>query len=196
VGVTHHSLFTGSPVSMLVLLWCNLALLLAASVLAFPTAELAFAMQHGSHGGTISAWDCTAIRSYVTSSKPVSPVAIVGSFLVRGPSCYPPSRAETPLGARMQRRVANQVGAPGPDSAERAFKATPREGPRSAPGTSPSSRPPGLPAAAHPGLRLCRPRRDRAGAAADLVFSARPAVVQGCRRPRTADSQHRHRRRG
>ena len=40
---------------MLALLWCNLALLLAASVLAFPTAELAFAMQHGSHGGTISA---------------------------------------------------------------------------------------------------------------------------------------------
>lgn len=39
---------------MLALLWCNLALL-AASVLAFPTAELAFAMQHGSHGGTISA---------------------------------------------------------------------------------------------------------------------------------------------
>ena len=37
------------------LLWCNLALLLAASVLAFPTAEFAFAMQHGSHGGTISA---------------------------------------------------------------------------------------------------------------------------------------------
>ena len=31
---------------MLALLWCNLALL-AVSVLAFPTAELAFAMQHG-----------------------------------------------------------------------------------------------------------------------------------------------------
>ena len=40
---------------MLALLWCNLALLLAASVLAFPTSEFAFAMQHGSHGGTISA---------------------------------------------------------------------------------------------------------------------------------------------
>jgi hypothetical protein len=55
----------------------------------------------------------------------------------------PAVRGRNPLGARMQRRVTNQVGRPGPDSADGAFKATPREGPRSAPGTSPSSRPPG-----------------------------------------------------
>jgi hypothetical protein len=48
---------------MLALLWCNLALLLAASVLAFPTAELACAMQHGSHGGTISALLLHAVAS-------------------------------------------------------------------------------------------------------------------------------------
>lgn len=64
-------------------------------------------------------------------------------LLSRGePLVLPAVRAETPLGARMQRRVANQVGSPGPGSADGAFKATSREGPRSAPGTSPSSRPP------------------------------------------------------
>jgi hypothetical protein len=57
---------------MLALLWCNLALLLAASVLPFPTAELAFAMQHGSHGGTIS-----ALLLYAVGFQPaVSPGAL------------------------------------------------------------------------------------------------------------------------
>lgn len=50
---------------MLALLWCNLVLLLAASVLAFPfpTAELAFATQHGSHGGTMGALLLYAVAS-------------------------------------------------------------------------------------------------------------------------------------
>jgi uncharacterized membrane protein len=55
VWVNHHSLFTRIARVDAGLLWCNLALLLAASVLPFPTAELAFAMQHGNHGDKISA---------------------------------------------------------------------------------------------------------------------------------------------
>jgi uncharacterized membrane protein len=55
VWVNHHSLFTRIARVDAGLLWCNMALLLAASVLPFPTAELAFAMQHGTHGDKISA---------------------------------------------------------------------------------------------------------------------------------------------
>jgi uncharacterized membrane protein len=55
VWVNHHALFTRIASVNAGLLWCNLALLLAASVLPFPTAELAFAMQHGTHGDKISA---------------------------------------------------------------------------------------------------------------------------------------------
>ena len=42
VWVTHHSLFTRIASVDAGLLWCNLALLLAASVLPFQTAELPF----------------------------------------------------------------------------------------------------------------------------------------------------------
>ena len=70
--VTHHSLFTRIASVDAGLLWCNLALLLAASVLPFPTAELPFAMQHGSHGGTIS-----ALLLYAVGFQPaVSPGAL------------------------------------------------------------------------------------------------------------------------
>lgn len=56
-------------------------------------------------------------------------------LLSRGePLVLPAVRAETPLGARMQRPVANQVGSPGPGSADGAFKATSRGAPRLAPG--------------------------------------------------------------
>ena len=55
VWVNHHSLFTRIASVDAGLLWCNLALLLAASVLPFPTSELAFAMGHGSHGDQVSA---------------------------------------------------------------------------------------------------------------------------------------------
>jgi uncharacterized membrane protein len=55
VWVNHHALFTRIASVDTGLLWCNLALLLAASVLPFPTAELAFAMGHGTHGDKVSA---------------------------------------------------------------------------------------------------------------------------------------------
>jgi uncharacterized membrane protein len=56
VWVNHHSLFTRIAQVDTGLLWCNLGLLLTASVLPFPTAELAAAMgPHGSHGDKVSA---------------------------------------------------------------------------------------------------------------------------------------------
>jgi uncharacterized membrane protein len=56
VWVNHHSLFTRIASVDGGLLWCNLGLLLTASVLPFPTAELAFAMgPEGTRGDKISA---------------------------------------------------------------------------------------------------------------------------------------------
>ena len=55
IWVNHHSLFNRIAAVDSGLLWCNLALLLAASVLPFPTAELAFAMGSGTHGDQVSA---------------------------------------------------------------------------------------------------------------------------------------------
>jgi uncharacterized membrane protein len=56
VWVNHHSLFTRIGRVDTGLLWCNLGLLLTASVLPFPTAELAFAMgEHGHNGDRVSA---------------------------------------------------------------------------------------------------------------------------------------------
>ena len=55
VWVNHHALFTRIERVDTGLLWCNLALLLAASVLPFPTAELAFAMGHGTHSDQVAA---------------------------------------------------------------------------------------------------------------------------------------------
>jgi len=63
VWVNHHSLFTRIANVDTGLLWCNLALLLAASVLPFPTAELAFAMGHGTHGDKVSALVLYAVIS-------------------------------------------------------------------------------------------------------------------------------------
>ena len=63
VWVNHHSLFTRIANVDAGLLWCNLALLLAASVLPFPTAELAFAMGHGTHGDQESALILYAVVS-------------------------------------------------------------------------------------------------------------------------------------
>ena len=59
VWVNHHALFTRITSVDTGLLWCNLALLLAASVLPFPTAELAFAMEHGTHGDKSARSSCT-----------------------------------------------------------------------------------------------------------------------------------------
>jgi uncharacterized membrane protein len=63
VWVNHHSLFTRIAAVDGGLLWCNLALLLAASVLPFPTAELAFAMGHGTHRDQLSALILYAVIS-------------------------------------------------------------------------------------------------------------------------------------
>jgi uncharacterized membrane protein len=63
VWVNHHSLFTRIAAVDAGLLWCNLALLLAASVLPFPTAELAFAMGHGNHHDQVNALILYAVIS-------------------------------------------------------------------------------------------------------------------------------------
>lgn len=56
VWVNHHSLFTRIDRVDTGLLWCNLGLLLTASVLPFPTAELATAMSGDhTHGDQVSA---------------------------------------------------------------------------------------------------------------------------------------------
>lgn len=55
VWVNHHALFNRIARVNGGLLWANLALLLAASVLPFPTSELAFAMGHGTHADQLSA---------------------------------------------------------------------------------------------------------------------------------------------
>ncbi len=55
VWVNHHALFTRIAAVDGGLLWCNLALLLTASVLPFPTAELAFAMGEGTHSDQVAA---------------------------------------------------------------------------------------------------------------------------------------------
>jgi uncharacterized membrane protein len=55
VWVNHHSLFNRIANVDSGLLWCNLGLLLTASVLPFPTAELAFAMGQGTRGDKITA---------------------------------------------------------------------------------------------------------------------------------------------
>jgi uncharacterized membrane protein len=63
VWVNHHALFTRVATVDTGLLWCNLALLLAASVLPFPTAELAFAMGQGTHSDQVSALVLYAVIS-------------------------------------------------------------------------------------------------------------------------------------
>jgi uncharacterized membrane protein len=55
VWVNHHALFTRIARVDGLLLWCNLGLLLPVSVLPFPTAELATAMNGGTHGDKIAA---------------------------------------------------------------------------------------------------------------------------------------------
>ncbi len=55
VWVNHHALFTRIDRVDSGVLWRNLALLLVVSVLPFPTATLAYAMQHGTHGDQLAA---------------------------------------------------------------------------------------------------------------------------------------------
>jgi uncharacterized membrane protein len=65
IWVNHHSLFTRIAAVDTGLLWCNLALLLTASILPFPTAELAFAMGQGTYGDKVSALVLYAVISAV-----------------------------------------------------------------------------------------------------------------------------------
>ena len=55
VWVNHHALFTRIGKVDNGVLWRNLAMLLALSVLPFPTATLAYAMQHGTYGDQLTA---------------------------------------------------------------------------------------------------------------------------------------------
>lgn len=55
VWVNHHALFARISRVNSGMLWRNLALLLAVSVLPFPTATLAYAMQHGTHDDKFAA---------------------------------------------------------------------------------------------------------------------------------------------
>jgi uncharacterized membrane protein len=67
IWVNHHSLFTRIAIVDSGLLWCNLALLLTASVLPFPTAELAFAMGQGTYHDKVSALILYAAISAATA---------------------------------------------------------------------------------------------------------------------------------
>jgi uncharacterized membrane protein len=55
VWVNHHALFTRISRVDIGVLWRNLAMLLVASILPFPTATLAYAMQHGTYGDQLTA---------------------------------------------------------------------------------------------------------------------------------------------
>ena len=81
VWVNHHALFNRIASVDTGLLWCNLALLLAASVLPFPTAELAFAMGQGTHGDKVSA----LVLYAVISSAMAATWLIMFSYLHRHP---------------------------------------------------------------------------------------------------------------
>ena len=91
VWVNHHALFTRVARVDTGLLWCNLALLLAASVLPFPTAELAFAMGQGTHSDQVSA---LILYALVSAAMAVTWL-IMFSYLHRHPNLL---REEVPGG--------------------------------------------------------------------------------------------------
>jgi len=82
IWVNHHSLFTRIAGVDQGLLWCNLALLLAASVLPFPTAELAFAM---GPNGTSGDRDSALILYALISAAMAVTWLIMFSYLHRHP---------------------------------------------------------------------------------------------------------------
>jgi uncharacterized membrane protein len=81
VWVNHHALFTRIASVDAGLLWCNLALLLTVSVLPFPTAVLASAMNHGTHGDQVAA---VVLYAIVQSLMALSWYVIYG-YLMRRP---------------------------------------------------------------------------------------------------------------
>jgi uncharacterized membrane protein len=86
IWVNHHSLFNRIAAVDSGLLWCNLALLLTASVLPFPTAELAFAMGQGTYGDKISALVLYAVISAVMAMSWL----VMFSYLQRHPQLLRP----------------------------------------------------------------------------------------------------------
>ena len=100
VWVNHHALFNRIAAVDGGLLWANLALLLAASVLPFPTSELGFAMGHGTHGDKVAALALYA----VVSSAMGATWLIIFAYLARHPALV---RPEVPTGFfRAERRRA------------------------------------------------------------------------------------------
>ena len=86
IWVNHHALFTRITAVDTGLLWCNLALLLTASILPFPTAELAFAMGQGTYDDKISALVLYAVISAVMAMSWL----VVFSYLQRHPQLLRP----------------------------------------------------------------------------------------------------------
>jgi uncharacterized membrane protein len=82
VWVNHHSLFTRIANVDSGLLWCNLGLLLTASVLPFPTSELAFAM---GKQGTAGDKDSALVLYAVISAVMALTWLIMFSYLQRHP---------------------------------------------------------------------------------------------------------------
>jgi uncharacterized membrane protein len=68
IWVNHHQLFTRIAAVDLGLIWRNLALLLGASVLPFPTAALSNAFQLGGHADEVAAFVLYALVAAVTAA--------------------------------------------------------------------------------------------------------------------------------
>lgn len=101
VWVNHHSLFNRIAGVDAGLLWANLALLLAASVLPFPTAQLAFAMGHGTHADKLS-----ALTLYATISSGMGLTwLIIFQYLTRHPELLRPEVPEAFFRGERQRAV-------------------------------------------------------------------------------------------
>ena len=86
VWVNHHAMFTRIARVDSGLLWRNLGLLLPASVLPFPTAELAFAMDQGTHHDQVSALVLYAVISAVMGFTWL----VVFHYLARHPELLTP----------------------------------------------------------------------------------------------------------
>lgn len=105
VWVNHHALFARIDAVDGGLLWCNLALLLAASVLPFPTAQLAFAIGDGTHGDRIAAF---ALYAVVASGMAASWL-LTFSYLHRHAELRAADVAETFFRDERRRAVAGLV---------------------------------------------------------------------------------------
>ena len=105
VWINHHALFMRIHAVDGPLLWCNLALLLAASVLPFPTAQLAFAIGHGTHGDRVSAF---ALYAVVAAGMAASWL-LTFTYLHRHPELHAAGTGETFFRDERRRAVAGLV---------------------------------------------------------------------------------------